>query len=115
MVNVSIQASAVTVSGTSVLVGSTSSPTNVTSTDSVVSVTPASGLVSVTPAQQTISVTATPVINNVITGIKSLADLVDVDLTGKIDQSLLVYDQPTGVFTTAPGHTVPSIADGGNF
>ena len=38
----------------------------------------------------------------------------DVDLTGKIDQSVLVYEAATGLFK-ANLQTVPSIADGGDF
>ena len=81
----------------------------------MVNVTIQSNTVSVSGTQ--VTVTSSPSVSNVVTGegAKSLVDLSDVDLTGKIDKSLLVYNQSTGLFSTASGDTVPSVADGGDF
>lgn len=65
-----------------------------------------------------VNVTSSDTVNTVSTieGAKSLADLTDVDLTGKIDKSLLVFDQTSGQFSTASGSTSTNLAsDGGDF
>jgi len=115
MVNVNVQSSSVIVSGTSVAVTSTPSVSTTVSGGTTVLVDSVPVVNSVVPSQQIISVDSLPTVSNMLTGVRTLEDLLDVDLTGRIDQSLLVYDQSTGSFTTAQGHTVPSIADGGNF
>jgi hypothetical protein len=48
-------------------------------------------------------------------GKPALGDLSDVDTIGKIDKSVLTYDQATGKFVADDLTTVLTIADGGNF
>lgn len=66
-----------------------------------------------------VSITTTRAISTVGTIVpvtQSLANLSDVDTTGKIDKSLLIYDASAGAFSTASGTTTENLSsDGGNF
>jgi hypothetical protein len=41
--------------------------------------------------------------------------LEDVNAVGKVNKSVLVYDEPTGKFVVNAVHTVATLTDGGNF
>lgn len=53
--------------------------------------------------------------NNWVPGKYALGELSDVNTIGKIDQSVLTYDQSTGTFVANDVNTVITITDGGNF
>jgi hypothetical protein len=45
----------------------------------------------------------------------NLADLSDTDISGKIDKSVMTYDQTSGKFVANDIYTILTITDGGNF
>lgn len=49
------------------------------------------------------------------TGASRFADLLDVNVTGKVDNSVLYYDQASEKFIADDINTVVTITDGGNF
>lgn len=51
----------------------------------------------------------------VVGGIDSLAELTDVDTTGRVDGSVLIYDGTTARFVADSINTRLTLADGGNF
>jgi len=72
----------------------------------------------VTVTGSTVTVSTSQTVNSVsrVDGAKSLADLTDVDLTGRIDESLHIFDQASGAFSTASGTTTSNLGtDGGDF
>lgn len=44
-----------------------------------------------------------------------LGDLDDVNVIGKVDKSVLVYDSSTDCFVASDANTITTITDGGNF
>jgi len=66
---------------------------------------------------QVINVDTTREVAVITTGqVRSINDLDDVNTTGKIDKSLLIYDSGLGVFSTASGITTENLpSDGGDF
>lgn len=105
MVNVSFQTNSITVSG----------GTTVDVVNNTVGVSKTQTVNTLTQSASTSSLDVSKDVVNVGIGAAgSLSTLNDVDLTGKIDQSVLVYEAATGLFK-ANLQTVPSIADGGDF
>lgn len=48
-------------------------------------------------------------------GASSLSSLTDVNVTGKVNKSVLVYDELSDKFIANDANTVATITDGGNF
>jgi len=79
-----------------------------------VNITNTTNIVEVTTGNETVVVTAiTPGPQG--PGVSALADLQDVDVTGKENQGLLYYSTATAKFTVDGTNTVLSLTDGGNF
>ena len=96
----------------------TDSTVNVSSSDTINSVSASVTPITVAATSTVTEASFSPTTNTVEvnSGARALSDLSDVDLTGKIDKSLLIFDQAQGAFSTSSGTTTTNLGmNGGDF
>ena len=89
---------------------------NVTTTTNTVDITNETGTVVVqVPVTSTVTAITQGPQGSIGPAVGGLGEIPDVDVTGKIDSSVLYYNASTAKFTVDGINTILSLTDGGNF